>query len=261
MPSFVKGGTAIGPFGKNVYLRSTKGCKFESYTCAKNSVPYETVNDNPNGTGSLQKILQPGTAMAKITVGPDTGKIGPVQAAGTAEVQTLTPSGTISGGTFTITFSGQTTAAIAFNATAATIQAALEALSNVAPGDVVAAGGPINTTPVTLTFYSALQGDQPQVTITSSLTGSTPAVTPTTTTAGVAGAADGRQLTANYVGIVDTFLPWQLLERDVEVGVLYDGTVVQGWCFELNAAGQRIAMSNTTRDALRNQVGIDITAK
>lgn len=263
MPSFTRGGTAIGPFGKNVYLRSTKGCKFESYTVAKGSVPFETVNDNPSGmgSGSRQKILQPGTAMAKITVGPDTGKIGPVQAAGTAEVQTLTPSGTISGGTFTITFNGQVTSAIVFNATAATIQAALEALNNVEVGDVVAAGGPINTTPVTLTYYNNLQGDQPQVTIQSSLTGSTPAVTPTTTTAGVAGAADGRQLTANYVGIVDTFLPWQLLERDVEVGVLYEGTVVQGWCFEYTAAGARTSMSNTTRDALRNQVGIDILAK
>ena len=41
------------------------------------------------------------------------------------------------GGTFTLTFDGQTTAPIAFNATAAAIQAALEALSNIEPGDVV----------------------------------------------------------------------------------------------------------------------------
>jgi hypothetical protein len=40
------------------------------------------------------------------------------------------------GGTFTLTYSGQTTAAIAFNASAAALQAALEALSNIAPGDV-----------------------------------------------------------------------------------------------------------------------------
>jgi len=41
------------------------------------------------------------------------------------------------GGTMTISFNGQTTAAIAYNASAGTMQTALEALSNVAPGDVV----------------------------------------------------------------------------------------------------------------------------
>lgn len=49
------------------------------------------------------------------------------------------------GGTFTLTYSAQTTAATAFNATAAAVQAALEALSNIAPGDVLVtgiAGGP-----------------------------------------------------------------------------------------------------------------------
>lgn len=40
------------------------------------------------------------------------------------------------GGTFTLTFDGQTTASIAYNASAATLQAALEGLSNLAPGDV-----------------------------------------------------------------------------------------------------------------------------
>lgn len=40
------------------------------------------------------------------------------------------------GGTFTVTVNGQTTAGIAYNASPATIQAAIEALSNVAVGDV-----------------------------------------------------------------------------------------------------------------------------
>lgn len=49
------------------------------------------------------------------------------------------------GGTFTLTYSAQTSAAIAFDASAATVQTELEALSNIAPGDVVVtgpAGGP-----------------------------------------------------------------------------------------------------------------------
>lgn len=49
------------------------------------------------------------------------------------------------GGTFTLTYQGLTTAAIAYNATPATVQAALEALSTVGAGNVAvsgAAGGP-----------------------------------------------------------------------------------------------------------------------
>ena len=39
-------------------------------------------------------------------------------------------------GTFTLTYSGQTTSAIDYDASAATVQAALEALSNIAVSDV-----------------------------------------------------------------------------------------------------------------------------
>lgn len=52
----------------------------------------------------------------------------------------LTRSGTVSGGTFTLTFDGQTTTAIAWNASASTIQSALEALSNIAVGEVTLTG-------------------------------------------------------------------------------------------------------------------------
>jgi hypothetical protein len=59
------------------------------------------------------------------------------------EQQTVTVVAT--GGTFTLAFSGQTTAPVAFDATAAAVQTALEDLSNLAPGDVIVtgnAGGP-----------------------------------------------------------------------------------------------------------------------
>jgi hypothetical protein len=59
--------------------------------------------------------------------------------------QVATITGTPTGGDFTLTYAGQTTTAIAFDAAAAAVQAALEALSNVAPGDIVvtgSAGGP-----------------------------------------------------------------------------------------------------------------------
>ena len=53
-----------------------------------------------------------------------------------ARVQTIMGSAPVSAGTFTLTFAGDTTTAIAFNANAATIQTALEALPDIAPGDV-----------------------------------------------------------------------------------------------------------------------------
>ena len=50
--------------------------------------------------------------------------------AGANEVQLITLANH-TGGTFTLTWNGQTTAAIAYNATAATVAAALKALSNI----------------------------------------------------------------------------------------------------------------------------------
>lgn len=96
-----------------------------------------------------------------------------------SEVQTLTPTGTISGGTFTLTARGYTTAALPFNATAAAIAAALNALPGVF---VTATGGPISTTAVVVTFTNS--GDVAQMVVNSSLTGTSPVVTPTTTTSG-----------------------------------------------------------------------------
>lgn len=153
MPAFVKGGGLRQPFGRNQYLRSTRGMKFNPFTVAASTVPAQTIDGFPN-----QKILQPGTVMAKITSGPEAGKIGP--------------------------YSTDTT-----------------------------------------------------------------------------GVTDGRSTAANIVGINDTFLPWQLMERDVEIAVLYDGTCVQGWCLEYTAAGGATpqALSNATADALRGTKSLSIT--
>jgi hypothetical protein len=73
-----------------------------------------------------------------------------------------------------------------------------------------------------------------------------------------AGATDGRGDTANIVGLNDTFLPWQLLDRDVEIGVVYECTAVQGWCKELAADGTSVALTNATADAMRGGKGVDI---
>lgn len=62
----------------------------------------------------------------------------------TNEIQTVTLTDATAG-TFTLTFDGQTTSTIAYDATAAAVQSALEALSNLDSGDVTVtgdAGGP-----------------------------------------------------------------------------------------------------------------------
>ncbi len=104
----------------------------------------------------------------------------------TTEVQTITVTGSPTGGTFTVTYAGQTTAAIAYNATAATVLTRLEALSNIDSGDVTVtgdAGGPY-----TVTFDADL-GNVAEFTASgASLTGgSSPAVAIATTASGQTG--------------------------------------------------------------------------
>ena len=75
-----------------------------------------------------------------------------------SEVETLTAGTALTAGTFTITFNGQTTTALAFTSTAAQIVTALVALPNIGAGGVTATGGPINATgtPVVVTFAAGL---------------------------------------------------------------------------------------------------------
>ena len=62
----------------------------------------------------------------------------------------------------------------------------------------------------------------------------------------------------NIVGINNTFLPWQLMERDVEVAVVYDASVVQAWCYEYNASGVATALANATANAMVSTKGVRI---
>lgn len=100
------------------------------------------------------------------------------------EVQALTITGSPTDGTFTVTFKGKTTTAIAYNATAAVVQAALAALSTIGAGNVAVSGSAGG--PWAVTFQGVLGAtNQPQMTATGSLTGGTsPAITPSTTTPG-----------------------------------------------------------------------------
>lgn len=102
------------------------------------------------------------------------------------EKQTVTISGSPTGGTFTLTLSGQTTGTIAYNATAATVEAALEALSTVGQGNVQVTGNAGG--PWTVEFVGQLQNSNvAEMTASGAgLTGGTsPAVAIATSTAGV----------------------------------------------------------------------------
>ena len=59
-------------------------------------------------------------------------------------------------GSFTLTFGGNTTAAIPFNASAATVQSSLVALTNIASGDVNVTGGPLPVSPININFMGNL---------------------------------------------------------------------------------------------------------
>ncbi len=72
------------PWGKNEYLRSTKGNLFTSATVHASTVTAETFKDgqNPQNSQSI-KILQSGEVIAKITSGPNSGYFGPFQTGAT----------------------------------------------------------------------------------------------------------------------------------------------------------------------------------
>lgn len=101
----------------------------------------------------------------------------------TDEVQTVTEGG--SGLTsFTLTFAGQTTGSIAAAATAAAVQTALEALSNVEPGDVTVTGSASG--PYTVSFAGGQYDGTNVAQMTATPTGGTGTVTVATSTGGSA---------------------------------------------------------------------------
>lgn len=102
------------------------------------------------------------------------------------EVQRITMGGSVTAGVFYLSFRGQTTSWIGYNASAGTVQAALEALSTIGASNVSCSGGPFPNTAVTVTFTNTLGSqDVPELTTTSALGGSSPTVTVSTVTPGI----------------------------------------------------------------------------
>lgn len=150
---------------------------------------FDLVSAFPNG------FLPSGICLGKITA---TGLYGPYGGA-TSEQQTLTRTST--GGTITLAFDGSpvsaTIPATAAGFTAAAVQAALEGLSTINPGDVAvtgAAGGPL-----TVTFGGRYIGqDVPQLVVDNALaTGGS--IVAATSVAGGSAVSDGRQTAVGFL--------------------------------------------------------------
>lgn len=143
---------------------------------------YSAVRNKKNEL--IRKARDGSVFIANMTASP----IITLTSAGTDEVQTVSITGTPTGGTFTLTFGGATTAPIVYNATAAAVDSALEALGSIGTGGVTVTGGPGPATAWTVTFTGVLASSN-VAPITGSATGltggTTPTVTVTTTTPGV----------------------------------------------------------------------------
>lgn len=115
------------------------------------------------------------------------------------DVQTVTISGSPTGGTFTLTFGGQTTSGIAYNAAASAVQSALQALSSIGSGNATVSGP--NGGPWIVDFTGTLgYASQTLMTANSSgLTGgSSPQATPTHTQTGSTWATRSSGFVINY---------------------------------------------------------------
>lgn len=133
-------------------------------------------------TGSARLILKSRTAgkpfAVVVTLNGQTGT--------TNEVQSIRIGNSPTGGTFTLTFDGQTTAGIAYNADQYAIQTALEALSNISSGDVLVLG---SATSFTVQYTGNLaEANQPLILINiANLTGGNNTISVETITPGVDG--------------------------------------------------------------------------
>jgi hypothetical protein len=150
--------------GKNAYLE-IDGVDLSSF-CDSASLGDTTDVAETTGFGSEAKTYIAGLDDATLSISGRWDS----QA---SEVQQVAAEGTVSDGTYTITFDGQETSALDHDASTGTITTALNNLSNVASGDIVVGGVGLPGTPVTLTFAQAYLGvDVPLVEIdSSSLTG------------------------------------------------------------------------------------------
>lgn len=165
----------------------------------------------------------------------------PFAPSNTNEVQTLSMFGTPTGGTFTMTYAGSTTSALNYNATAAQVEAALVALSNIASGEMACTRGALpannilcefkgdlgNTDVALMTSSDSLTGgDSPGTLVQETIKGDNTATV--RVVAGVvtkSGGGDWPSDAANYELILDG-VNYQVSVRDTAAQITLDDTSI-----------------------------------
>lgn len=189
---------------KNVYNFSFYNNEVSDLGSAGNTVPLIQLTNvarsyvwGNNLSGVNKALIKCNDATSYVHLGPNrfnlNNTVGMIDTSGAApgtvvvpsvnEIQQVAITGSPTGGTFTLTFGANTTAGIAYNATAATVQAALELLASIGSGNAAVTGGPLPDTAVKVEFRGTLgQTDVAQMTASGAgLTGgSSPAVTVST---------------------------------------------------------------------------------
>lgn len=179
------------------------------------------------------------------------------------EVNTITANATpATAGTFTLTVNGVVSGTIAFNATAAIVQAALEAMSNIAPGDVVAVdSGPganlgTGSHVVTLTWGGTLAGQDITISIqTGGLTGNAHVLATSTP-----GGTNPTSPTGDIDGFVwcpdDPHVPSTTQETTIQVFLM--GTI-HAEDIPLPTGTSRTDLNEALRESSLREKGINIT--
>ncbi len=174
---------------------------------------------------------------------------------GTNHATLFTLTGAPTGGSFTLTYSAQTTAAIPYNASAGTIQAALDALSNINDGEVDVSGGLDVGTTFTVTWYGTLVGVLTNPTVTPSFTGgTTPTLTPTSA---ATGAAYTGASTHTFIPSDSAQLPFLAIQERIGASLEtfnYTDAVVNTLHFEADADGYLMGTAGVI--ARKQQAGI-----
>lgn len=142
---------------------------------------FPTNSSNTNGTFALTVAnLQDMYMLA------DKGAMVRTNGTNTNDVQTITITGTPTGGTLALGYNGVISNPIAYNSNAATVQTALQAMSTIGNGNMTCTGGPFPGSAVVCTFNGSLAPGYrlPLVSNIGGLTGGSPAISITHTTPG-----------------------------------------------------------------------------
>lgn len=159
----------------------------------------------------------------------------------TNEQQTVTLTGSPTAGTFTLDYGSGTPASVAWNATAAQVQTALESLSTISAGDVKVTGGLLPGTSVVVEFTGALAAtDVNALTIdTTGLTGGTGGtVSETIQGSATVGILDGKataSLVNGQIRITDSVSGYS--KSDFAMTYSGDGTLTTPAYFEISTIG------------------------